>query len=89
MTNNVVTKLLIAMIKPVTLNDLPIIKCVYLDVFLVNYNMIKLNTCKTKKIYILFVSFVTWQLLNTIGRLELFPSAGTVVVFRCVMLDSG
>jgi hypothetical protein len=28
--------------------------------------------------------FVTWQLLNTIGRFEWFPSAGTVVV-----LDSG
>jgi hypothetical protein len=32
--------------------------------------------------------FVTWQLLNTIGRFELFPSAGTVVVFRFVMSDS-
>ena len=49
MTNNVIIELLIAMIKPVTLNDLPIIKCVCLDVFLVNYNMIKLKTCKTKK----------------------------------------
>jgi len=28
-----------------------------------------------------FLLFVTWQLLNTIGRFELFPSAGTVVVF--------
>jgi hypothetical protein len=27
-------------------------------------------------------------LLNTIGRFELFPSAGTVVVFRFVFLDS-
>jgi hypothetical protein len=33
---------------------------------------------------ILFLLFVTWQLLNTIGRFEWFPSAGTVVV-----LDSG
>jgi hypothetical protein len=31
----------------------------------------------------------TWQLLNTIGCFELFPSAGTVVVFRFVLLDSG
>jgi hypothetical protein len=31
---------------------------------------------------ILFLLFVTWQFLNTIGRFELFPSAGTVVVFR-------
>ena len=38
---------------------------------------------------ILFLLFVTWQLLNTIGRFELFPSAGTVVVFRFVLLDSG
>ena len=38
---------------------------------------------------ILFPLFVTWQLLNTIGRFELFPSAGTVVVFRFVLLDSG
>jgi hypothetical protein len=30
---------------------------------------------------ILFLLFVTWQLFNTIGRFELFPSAGTVVVF--------
>jgi hypothetical protein len=33
--------------------------------------------------------FVTWQLLNTIGHFELFPSAGTVVVFWFVLLDSG
>jgi hypothetical protein len=40
---------------------------------------------------ILFLLFVTWQLLNTIGRFELFPSAGTMVVhvFRFVLLDSG
>ena len=40
---------------------------------------------------ILFLLFVTWQLLNTIGRFELFPSAGTMVVhvFRLVLLDSG
>ena len=38
---------------------------------------------------ILFLLFVTWQLLKTIGRFELFPSAGTVVVFRFVLLDSG
>jgi hypothetical protein len=38
---------------------------------------------------ILFLLFITWQLLNTIGRFELFPSAGTVVVFRFVLLDSG
>ena len=38
---------------------------------------------------ILFLLFVTWQLLNTIGRFELFPSAGTVIVFRFVLLDSG
>jgi hypothetical protein len=36
-----------------------------------------------------FLLFVTWQLLNTIGRFELFPSAGTVVVFRFVLLYSG
>jgi hypothetical protein len=30
--------------------------------------------------------FVTWKLLNAIGRFELFPSAGTVVVFRFVLL---
>jgi hypothetical protein len=36
-----------------------------------------------------FFLFVTWQLLNTIGHFELFPSAGTVVVFRFVMSDSG
>jgi hypothetical protein len=28
-------------------------------------------------------------LLNTMGRFELFPTAGTVVVFRFVLLDSG
>jgi len=38
---------------------------------------------------ILYLLFVAWQLLNTIGRFELFPSAGTVVVFRFVLLDSG
>ena len=38
---------------------------------------------------ILFLLFITWQLLNTIWRFELFPSAGTVVVFRFVMSDSG
>ena len=38
---------------------------------------------------ILFSLFVTWQLLNTIGRFELFPSAGTMIVFRFVMSDSG
>jgi hypothetical protein len=27
--------------------------------------------------------------LNTLGRFELFPSPGTVVVFRFVLLDSG
>ena len=37
---------------------------------------------------ILFLLFVTWQLLNTIVRFELFPSAGTMVVFRFVMSDS-
>jgi len=38
---------------------------------------------------IIFLLFVTWQLLNTIRRFELFPSAGTMVVFRFVLLDSG
>jgi hypothetical protein len=38
---------------------------------------------------ILFLLFVTWQLLNTIGLFEMIPSAGTVVVFRFVMSDSG
>jgi hypothetical protein len=38
---------------------------------------------------ILILLFVTWQLLNTIERFELFPSAGTVGVFQFVMLDSG
>jgi hypothetical protein len=33
--------------------------------------------------------FVTCKLLNTIGRFELFSSAGTVVVFRFVMSDNG
>jgi hypothetical protein len=34
----------------------------------------------------LVLLFVTWQLLNTIiGRFELFPSAGRVVVFRFVI----
>ena len=28
-------------------------------------------------------------MLNTIGRFELFPTAGTVVVFRFVLLESG
>jgi glutamate racemase len=39
----------------VTFNDLPIIKCVYLAVFLVNYNMIKLivKNCNTKKALVL------------------------------------
>jgi hypothetical protein len=36
-----------------------------------------------------FYCLLTWQLLNTIGRFELFSSAGTVVVFRFVMSDSG
>jgi len=33
--------------------------------------------------------FVTWQLLTTIGRFELFSSADTVVVYRFVLLESG
>ena len=40
------------MTKPVTFNDLSIIKYMYLDVFFVNYNMTRLivkKTCKTKK----------------------------------------
>ena len=43
------------MIKSVTFNDLPMIKCVYLAVFFVNYNVIKLivKNCNTRKTLVL------------------------------------
>ena len=63
-----------------TFNDLPIIKCVYLVVFLVNYNMIKLivKICSTKKALVL-------QRIENFFLQIIFLK---IIYIKCVYLDA-